>query len=121
MFILGRFLVVRRQRVAFDGADHSQAVDGMAAARGGQDALCLDQIMFQAQFGGALLRGQRAVLLLRFLFLFQCVPSPFLPAVRQTQYARRRADYFALPRFLCDIWAAFGRHFAGCRDRVIKN
>ena len=31
MFVLGGFLVFRRQRVALDGADHGQAVDGMAA------------------------------------------------------------------------------------------
>ena len=49
MFVLGGFLVFRRQRVALDGADHGQAVDGMAALGGFQHPGFLDEILLQAQ------------------------------------------------------------------------
>ena len=74
VFILGRFLVVRRQRVAFDGTDHSQAVDGMAA------------------FGTDHRTGVHHIFVLQFLLLHLRVPMGRLP-VRKV-FARLQACLF---------------------------
>ena len=47
MLILGAFLVIRSQAVALNGADHRQAINGMAALGGGHNAAVRDQVMFQ--------------------------------------------------------------------------
>lgn len=44
MLILGAFLVIGGQAVALNGADHRQAINGMAALGGGHNAAVRDQV-----------------------------------------------------------------------------
>lgn len=93
MLILGAFLVIGGQAVALNGADHRQAINGMAALGGGHNAAVRDQVMFQphalhilgdlGSMGGGLL----------FLGTVWHGGGPFLP----TESVRRAVQNPAIP------------------------
>ena len=104
MLILGAFLVIRSQAVALNGADHRQAINGMAALGGGHNAAVRDQVMFQPHALHILgvLGSMRGGLL--FWGTVWHGGGPFLPTNRCAGQCKTRLYPDSMPRwyaFLC--------------------